>query len=356
MGMRDIRCAPSRMALGVWVLFVGCSGAGARALSSASETPGGPSGAPGMPQLVFTAPNIPMPTGAQELFTSDLDGGNLHQLTADGRPRFLPHFSPDGSRLIYSKFLAGGYGAPRAVSVIALYDFATGRETQLTSGGVEIQAVWSPDGKRIAYGTLTGQALWMMNADGSAATLVGRPSGTPDDLRWDDFLWSRDNWLYFTVAQDSGGCFKVRTDRMRPSGAERARISDGGPNCTPNGLQQSGDADPGISPDGTTIYSSRGLPRTVPGRPDETLRHLYRFSSAPFTPGKVETDLSGPAKPNCVAGVPKVSPGGRDIALYLNCPNDPRHAGVTLTDPSGMAYRFVETGFGADWNPTYPLP
>ena len=138
---------------------------------------------------------------------------------------------------------------------------------------------------------------------------------------------------------------------MRPDGSGRVPITDGGPHCTPAGLEQSGDADPGISPDGTTLYSSRGLPVTVSGTAGMTVRHLYRFSSAPFTPGKVETDLSLPAHADCVAGVPKVSPAGDRVALFLFCRADPARAGVTLTTPGGATWTFVAPGFAPDWNP-----
>jgi Tol biopolymer transport system component len=308
------------------------------------------------PRLVFTAPTARMPMGKQALFTSELDGKEVRQLTHDGLSRFLPHFSPDEKQLLYTKFLVGSYGDPNAVTVIASYDLASRKETQLTAGGVETEGVWSPSGKQVAYGTLAGDALWLMNADGSHARVIARPSGSPTDLRFGDYAWSSDDWIYFVVAQDVAGCFKVRIDRIRPTGAGRTRITDGGPNCTPSGLQESGDADPGISPDGKTIYSSRGLPRTVRGNPNETLRHLYVFSSAPYEPGKVETDLSARSKPDCVVGVPKVSPGGSAIAIFLSCPDDPQNQGVTLTDPQGKRYTFVIGGFGADWNPTYSSP
>jgi dipeptidyl aminopeptidase/acylaminoacyl peptidase len=338
-------------------LLTGCGGTGASPVSGSTlgvsaRDPAAVTRVP--PDLVFTGPDIPGSSGPQELFTSELGGRGRLQLTHDGFPRFLPHFSPDGRRLVYGKFLSGGYGDPSAISVIVVYDLASGRETRLTSGGEETQAVWSPDGKRIAYGTISGNALWMMNADGSHRTVVRRPSGAPDDQRWDDFLWSRDNWIYFTVGQTVRGCFKVRIDRIRPSGTDRTRITDGGPSCTPPGFEQSGDADPGITPDGKTIYSSRGLPRAVPGMPTVTVRHLYRFSSEPYAPGKVETDLSRGAERDCVAGVPKVSPNGRVVSLFLLCPNDLQHRGITLTDPDGTSFRFVETGFAADWNPTLP--
>jgi len=302
------------------------------------------------PALVFTGDTFPSPTSRQEVYTIEADGSGRTQLTSDGYGKFLPHFSPDGKKLLYTKFFRGGYGAPDAITDVVVLDRATGRETQLTRSGRAIQPVWSPDGRRIAYGAFTNDALSVMNADGSAPRVIAFPSGAPDDRQWGDYLWSSDDWIYFTVAQSIDGCFKVRIDRIRPDGRDRTRITDGGPHCTPAGREQSGDADPGISPDGRTLYSSRGLPIAVLGHPAMTVRHLYAVSSDPFTPGKIETDLSLGATTDCISGVPKVSPAGDRIALFLFCPNDPR-AGITLTDPAGTRYDFVAPGFGADWNP-----
>ncbi len=191
-----------------------------------------------------------------------------------------------------------------------------------------------------------------MTRDGSNARVVARPSGLADDLHWSDLAWSRDNWIYFVVAQNVGGCFKTRIDRIRPDGTARTQITDGGPSCTPPGLEQSGDADPGISPDGLTIYSSRGLPRNVPGAgPGQAVRHLYRIDATPWLPGKPETDISATTRDACVAGVPKVSPDNALIAFFQFCADDPAHVGVTLTDLKGSTYRFLFPGFGPDWDP-----
>ena len=308
------------------------------------------------PQLAFMGPSGAAGASIQELFTSNLRGTDRRERTHDGHTRFLPHFSPDGRRIVYTKYLQGNYGSAGAVTAVGVYDLANARETLLTNDGVAVQPVWSPDGRRIAYGNLSGDGIWIMNADGSGAHRIARPAQTPGDMWWGDYLWSSDNWLYFSVAQKIDGCFKVRIDRMRPDGSGRAKIDQGGPNCTPNGLQQSGDADPGISPDGKTLYSSRGLPQTVRGAPTVTIRHLYAFSSAPFYPGKIETDLSAKTKPNCVVGVPKVSPGGTEILVFLFCLNDRQHIGITATDPRGKRWTFIEPGFGADWNLSIPSP
>jgi Tol biopolymer transport system component len=240
------------------------------------------------------------------------------------------------------------------VTDIAVYDLAGDFEERLTWTGDSFAAAWSPDGTRIAYGTYSGLSLWTMAADGSDPRLVGAPSGADDDKRWNDIAWSSDDWILFTVAQSIGGCFKVRLDKIRPDGTSRTRVSDGGPNCTPPHREQSGDADPGFSPDGRTIYSSRGFPTSPPGIPGSMIRRLYALSSDAWTPGKLERDLSLPSAADCIEGVPKVSPDGTRILLFRACAGEPW--GVNLTDTAGSFRQWITDGFGADWNPQAASP
>lgn len=181
-------------------------------------------------QIVFQSqsafPNDP--SAANELVTMRLDGSNRRQITSDGKNKFLPHFSPDGTRLVYTKFLTGRYDDPTSLTV-AVFDFASAAEALLTLTGTRVQPAFSPDGKRIAYSTRSGDSLWIMNADGSQARRIGVPSGALDDLRWNDFAWSSDDWILFTTAQNIGGCFETRLDKIRPDGSARTRVTDGGP-------------------------------------------------------------------------------------------------------------------------------
>jgi Tol biopolymer transport system component len=305
-------------------------------------------------QIVFQSQS-PVPTNdaaINELVTMNLDGSSRHQITSDGKNKFLPHFSPDGTRLVYSKFSTGGYDDPRAQTDVAVYDLASGSETLLTHTGTSFQPAWSPDGERIAFGTRAGDSLWIMNADGSDAHLLGAPSGAADDLRWGDFAWSSDDWILFTAAQNIDDCFKVRLDKIRPDGSARTKVTDGGPNCTPQGMEQSGDADPGFSADGQTIFTSRGFPvAPAGGPPNATERKLYAVSSAAWYPGKPETDLSLPAQPSCIEGVPKGSPDGTRVLLFRACFGDTPANGIFVTDTAGSYRTKIADGFGPDWNP-----
>ncbi len=195
--------------------------------------------------------------------------------------------------------------------------------------------------------------MWTIDPDGSNPQKVATSSGAVDDMQWGDIAWSRDNWILFSVAQDLNGCFKVRTDKLRPDGSSRTHVTDGGPNCTPPGAEQSGDADPGWSADSKTIYSSRGFP--VPpanGPPGSTERKLYAFSSGAWYPGKVETDLSLPSEPSCIEGVPNGSPDGQNVLLFRMCFDTPNpKGGIYLTNTAGSYRTFITQGFGADWDP-----
>jgi Tol biopolymer transport system component len=334
------------------LMFVACGGGGGGS-SPADTTP-----VASTAQMVFMLPTTGAPTpgpGAiYEVAVMNLDGSGFVQLTNDGLFKFLPHFAPDATRVAYTKYLVGQYGVPNAVMVIAVFDIAGGKENVITSGGHEANATWSPDGSRIAYlNTASPTTIWTLAPDGSNPTPVARSSETDNDMQWGDLAWSRDNWLLFSVAQNVNGCFKVRTDKIRPDGSQRTQVSDGGPNCTPPGLEQSGDADPGWSADGQTIYSSRGFPVPPAGAPPNVVeRKLYAFSSDAWYPGKPEVDLSLPSEPSCVEGVPKGSPSGTRILLSRGCfDTGTLVSGIYVTDTAGSYRTRIIAGFGPDWNP-----
>ncbi len=319
-------------------------------------------------QLVFMAPTgtqfVPGSDGdpgAWELVVMNVDGSAREQLTNNREQEFLPHFSPDGTQLLYTRFLTGGYGIPGSISRITVYDFATRSTRDLTDTGKDSYPVWSPDGRRIAFLSMrnpatpgNGLALWVMNADGSDAREIAGPSGESRDQGWGDIAWSSQDWILIVVAENlaDNSCFKTRMDKIRPDGTQRTQVTDGGPNCTPTGLEQNGDSDPGYSADGNTIYTSRGFPLQPPGFPGGTVRRLYAVADTPWFRGKPEQDLSLPSTAGCIDGVPKGSPDGLRVLLFSACAG--QRPGVIVADIARMQRTRIADGFGPDWNPARP--
>lgn len=317
-------------------------------------------------QIVFMAPTGSQPVpgsvspGAWELVVMNLDGTGRKQVTSNEEQEFLPHFSPDGTRLLYTRFTSGGYGVEGSRSRVTVYDFATGSTRDLTGTGNDSYPVWSPDGSKIAFLSTRdrapgrgGPALWVMNADGSDAHEIGHPSGENRDQFWGDIAWSSQDWILVVVGENnaSNTSFKARMDKIRPDGTQRTQVTDGGPNFTPPGMEQSGDSDPGFSADGSMIYTARGFPSSPPGMPGQTTRKLFAVSSDAWYPGKPERDLSLASAPDCIEGVPKGSPDGTRILLFRACAGE--RLGVTVTGSAGSYRTWLADGFGPDWNPAW---
>ena len=277
-----------------------CSSGGARKAHAGSD------GGVHLPQqLVFmtpiasggVTPPAPGPGAVYEIAVMNLDGSGFRHLTNDGTFKFLPHFSPDGTRIVYTKYTTGGYGVPGAHAEVAVFDVATNAETLVTAGNGNVDGTWSPDGRQIAYLNFVGSvgaspgSIWIVDADGTNARQIAAAAGTPLEMMWGDLAWSSENWLLFSVGQTVDGCFKVRIDKMLPDGSSRTQVSDGGPNCTPTGFEQSGDADPGWSPDGKTIYTSRGFPFSPPARlpipPNASFTRCRATCGTPVSPRRI---------------------------------------------------------------------
>jgi Tol biopolymer transport system component len=152
------------------------------------------------------------PDGEKIVFRSERDGGGLFTMGATGESvrrvtdfGMDPCWSPDGRRLAFGTEAVGDPYSRQSLSTLWTVVVETGKTKQLTTTGDAVQPAWSPDGRHIAYWANTGgqRDIWIIAADG------GDPVAVTHD-RFTDWspVWSPDGrWLYFS--SDRGGSMNV---------------------------------------------------------------------------------------------------------------------------------------------------
>lgn len=221
-----------------------------------------------------------------QLFRIDTSGGGLKQITTGALPAVSPDFAPNGKRIVFTRLGSG----------IFTVDLDGSGLRRLTSNGRDSYAVWSPDGKRIAFIRIVGASwrLFTMSSDGrqqhrlAAAPPAGRPSWTADGksilipsagdlVRVDSTTGKIQKYYGMTLDVQTG-----QTIAVSPNGKQAAfvapRRSTGPPDCGEGRCQQFGlylanvpaphrtrklrndTGAPGWSPDGSSIvYAAKGV-------------------------------------------------------------------------------------------------
>ena len=171
-----------------------------------------------------------------DIYVVNADGTGRRRLTRDPAEEFDPAWSPDGTKIAFSRSAGGWY------QIFVMNADGT-VPVQLTDGDSSASdAAWSPDGSRIAFTRCSAGScdIHVMNADGShehRLTSGERPG------EWDP-RWSPDGQRI--AFADIDGIFT-----MTAGGQDWRRVTVG----------PADDDDPDWSPDGTRIAfdASRGL-------------------------------------------------------------------------------------------------
>ena len=141
----------------------------------------------------------------------DSDGRNLIELTR-GR---APAWSPDGAKIAFTR--------SKAKDQVWVMDANGGNEAQLTQWGENDNPAWSPDGVRIAFVSAKrhgGPEIYVMDSDGGNQVrithdlrLKDNPSWSPDG-QWIAYDESLAGWLsqIYVVEADGEGRTKRLTD------------------------------------------------------------------------------------------------------------------------------------------------
>ena len=199
----------------------------------------------GSGQIVFASSRSVVP----QLYLINADGTDLTQLTNMDNGACQPSWAPDGMRLVFiSPCLGRGEIFETIYNESSLYTInvdGTGLKQLTPSPGSDFEPAWSPDGKQIAFTSVRGgfRQIYALDVDSLNVTLL---TNTTDAIESSQPSWSPDGTkIVYTVKRV--GTYQVWS--MNSNGQEAVQLVRSG--------QDLWDYLPAWSPDGRTIFFSQ---------------------------------------------------------------------------------------------------
>ena len=144
-------------------------------------------------QIVFTS-NADSNLG--EIYLMDKSGG-ITRFTNNNLHENNPALSPDGTKIVYNRGKASGFGHTTWDEMtsweIFVMDLATKKETQITNNNVvDAHADWSPDGKKLVFASFSNangtpaeeSNIFVINVDGTGLKQLTSSQYEDNDPEW----------------------------------------------------------------------------------------------------------------------------------------------------------------------------
>jgi TolB protein len=214
-------------------------GSGLRKLTNSIGLNGAPAYSPDGKLIAFEGNVLDVPSRAGIFVMNAADGSHVRRVTtvpADGLGDSSPRFSPDGKRLVFTRF-RDGFTKPNgdvvewgsALHTVKLDGSGLRRITpwELRAGTV---ADWSPDGTKLVFEvadvTDGRQDAWMVGSDGRGLRNLTKASAVPGSVfeGFADPVWSPDGRLillvYIHFSTDPIEVFTEGLATIRPNGTD----------------------------------------------------------------------------------------------------------------------------------------
>jgi Tol biopolymer transport system component len=168
------------------------------------------------------------PDTSQGIYVMNADGTGLRRVTV--RPRgyqedSAPRFSPDGSRLVFTRYRGSGASEKAALYTVRLDGTGLSRITTFAIHAGD--ADWSPDGRRIVFEAYPSSSsyvdIYVIGADGRNLRNLTHNVGHAGSA---DPVWSPDGTrILFLANRNVGGRGRKGLATMKPDGSERHFVS-----------------------------------------------------------------------------------------------------------------------------------